>query len=234
MSEKVSIVAVSDLHGHLPELPKCDIVIIAGDMSPAIEQNKWGDEVKSWWEVDFKCWIADLKCRYVIAIAGNHDFICQAHPEIPKGLISRNEKAEYNKWHYLQDEGVELMGLYFWGTPWQPPFFDWAFNLPEPELAVIFKLIPTMTDVLITHGPPQGILDITPRMDSAGSSALRHRLDSERLQPQVHIFGHIHSSYGAVSIAGTRYFNAALTDERYRLVQGPHILEVMPRVPVHP
>ena len=87
-------------------------------------------------------------------VAGNHDQSIEAWG-IPDGL----------RCHYLQDAGLELFGLRIWGTPWQPWFYDWAFNAPrrdgEEFLASKFDAIPGDTDIVVAHGPPRGFGDRT-------------------------------------------------------------------------
>ena len=88
--------------------------------------------------------------------------------------------------HYLQDAGLELFGLQIWGTPWQPWFYDWAFNAPrhdgEAFLASKFEAaIPADTDIIVAHGPPRGFGDRT-RQTHVGSTAMTATL--ERVQPR--------------------------------------------------
>jgi hypothetical protein len=116
---------------------------------------------------------------------------------------------------YLEDSEVVIEGLRIWGSPWQPAFFDWAFNLPRgPALRAKWQKIPTGVDILLTHGPPQGILDVVPRGDAVGCEELRAELS--RIRPRLHVFGHIHHAYGQLEADGTRYVNAAICDEAYQ------------------
>jgi Icc-related predicted phosphoesterase len=103
-----------------------------------------------------------LPARHIIGVAGNHDFEFQRHPEAYRGL----------PWHYLENSGIELDGLTFWGSPWTPPFFNWAFMAEEDKLRSMFAKIPKHVDVLITHGPPAGILDRNYHGHGCGSTAL--------------------------------------------------------------
>jgi len=98
---------------------------------------------------------------------------------------------------YLENSGVEIDGVKFWGSPWQPEFFNWAFNLPRGRrLAEIWALIPDDTEVLITHTPPYGILDRVDSGEHVGCEDLRRAL--QRVKPKVHVFGHIHEDRGVV------------------------------------
>jgi hypothetical protein len=107
---------------------------------------------------------------------------------------------------YLEDEGATLDGVRFWGSPWQPAFHDWAFNLPRGEpLAAIWRAIPPPVDVLITHGPPAGIGDRSPIGGRAGCADLRARV--AELAPRVHLFGHIHQDGGVWRQGPTLFAN---------------------------
>jgi Icc-related predicted phosphoesterase len=111
------------------------------------------------------------------------------------------------------------------GSPWQPWFLDWAFNLPRgPELAAIWKKIPDDTDVLITHTPPYGILDRLISGKHAECADLVHAL--ARVKPKVHVFGHIHEAYGRVEQDGTIYVNASVRNFRYQLVNPPIVVDL--------
>ncbi|MCY7348663.1 MAG: hypothetical protein LH614_20935, partial [Pyrinomonadaceae bacterium] len=130
--------------------------------------------------------------------------------------------------HYLQDSFVEIENLKIYGSPWQPRFFDWAFNLMRgAELARKWKLIPDKVDILITHGPPFGILDEVPRqyfIENTGCEELRKRV--EEVRPKLHIFGHIHCGYGETEKFGVKFINAANCDESYAPVNAPITFEM--------
>lgn len=126
---------------------------------------------------------------------------------------------------YLQDEAVEIEGVKFYGSPWQLPFMNWAFNLPESELRKKFEHIPDDVDVLITHSPPHGILDSTPTKKDLGSRSLLEKVC--KIKPRYHIFGHIHHGYGK-HIDKTRnitFINASLLDESYNFVNEPAVID---------
>src|SRR6185369_13852794 len=100
----------------------------------------------------FDAWLGTLPHREKVVIAGNHDFLFEQRPAEARALITNAV--------YLEDEAYEAGGLKIWGSPWQPWFFDWAFNLRRGEaLARKWALIPPGTDLLVTHGPPMGIGD---------------------------------------------------------------------------
>ena len=116
---------------------------------------------------------------------------------------------------YLEDQSVMVEGYKIYGTPWQPLFFgnveDWAFVIPHLNVKAweeVSSKIPADTDILVSHSPPLGILDINGEGHMCGSEVLlRHVV--ERVKPKYHIFGHIHKSYGLVTNGLTTFANAA-------------------------
>jgi Icc-related predicted phosphoesterase len=152
-------------------------------------------------------------------IAGNHDF----YPE--KNLRVFEDECETRGITYLQDSSITLDGIKFYGTPWVPKFFDWAFMDYDHNLEHTFSKIPTDTDVLITHGPPFGILDKVREGFSVGSKSLRNKIETLK-NLKVHAFGHIHEASGAYQEAGVAYINAAILDRNYKLTALPIELEV--------
>jgi Icc-related predicted phosphoesterase len=215
------LVATSDCHGKLGDarLPHGDVLILAGD----IFANRSGDpdtdaafQLNAMRELDHFCGTLDFK--HVLLIAGNHDWVFERYKDahsVLKNIV------------YLEDSGIEIEGVKFWGSPHQPWFFDWAFNLPRDgrELAHYWSLIPDDTDVLITHGPPYGILDLPfGKRDSAGCKLLLKRV--QEVNPRVHVFGHIHGSYGKEQVGRTLFVNACLCNEVYNPVNPAHVIDI--------
>ena len=158
--------------------------------------------------------------KHKIVIAGNHDFSFED---------KRRQKAEEclsdRGIIYLNDSGVEIDGLKFWGSPVQPEFFDWAFNRQRgEELRDHWELIPKNTDILITHGPAYGILDLCADGRRVGCQDLLETV--EKIKPKIHAFGHIHEDYGVVKKQGTVFVNACNVDDSYRMKNVPISLEV--------
>jgi predicted phosphohydrolase len=204
------IVCLSDTHGlheHL-RVPEGDLLLHAGDFSKAGR----ADEIER-----FDRWLGTLPHEHKVVVAGNHDFLFERDPARARALLRSAS--------YLEDGLLEIGGLRIWGSPWQPWFFDWAFNLPRgPELAAKWALVPDRVQVLVTHGPPAGILDRTASEESVGCHDLAHAL--ERIAPRLHVFGHIHESYGRLERDGTTFVNASNCDVRYRPVQPPIVVEL--------
>lgn len=125
-------------------------------------------------------------------------------------------KAALKNCIYLEDSACEVEGFKIWGSPWQPEFYDWAFNLPIGDrLAAKWDLIPSDTDILITHGPPKHVLDLTTTNVSTGCPDLLSTIQ-KRVKPKLHVFGHIHESYGVDTDGTTVYANASTCTFRYR------------------
>ena len=206
------LVFLSDTHALHEglEVPAGDVLVHSGDLT------KRGDleDVES-----FDAFLATLPHKHKIVSAGNHDFCFEDH---------RAEKARAALRHgtYLQDTGVEVGGLYFWGSPWQPWFFDWAFNLRRgAEIRARWDLIPKHTDILITHGPPLGHGDrVASNGDAVGCADLLDRI--REIKPRVHCFGHIHEAYGQTHEDGTTFINASTCNLGYRPVNPPVVLDL--------
>lgn len=122
---------------------------------------------------------------------------------------------------YLEDEGVTLEGVRFWGSPVTPIFEDWAFMHGSATIGTYWDAIPEGTDVLIAHGPPYGVLDqVLPHGEQVRCPRLRHALET-RLHPKLHVFGHIHKGYGQVVNDGLTSVNASFLDHRYLPINVP-------------
>lgn len=206
------IVCISDTHKvHKGlTLPEGDVLVHAGDLT----MNGRVSEIEN-----VASWLRSLPYKHKVVIAGNHDFLFQTDPSRARALM--------HGLTYLQDSSCVIEGVTFWGSPWQPWFYDWAFNLRTPaELAAKWNLIPPNTDVLITHGPPHGVLDATTDGRLVGCMELRKATIVR--QPKVHVFGHIHEAYGQKTIGATTYVNAALLDAAYKVAHAIQVVEVKP------
>lgn len=201
------------------DLPGGDILIHAGDLTSIGRP----DEVHS-----FCKWFDSIDNYTIkIFIAGNHDFLFQNHSDISAQIVNSF------KWiTYLQDDFTTLVlpdpeksdieltvdnAVKVYGSPWQPEFHNWAFNLPRmgTELELVWNDIPDDTDILVTHGPPFGILDtVERRRENLGCELLAKRIT--KIKPKIHVFGHIHSGNGHYFDGHTHYINASVLGESYR------------------
>ena len=211
----MKIVCLSDTHNRHEEIivPDGDVLIHAGDATIRGTEQ----EVE-----DFLVWYSGLPHKHKIFVAGNHDWLYENNNHRARFLT-----ANFNI-KYLQDSAVEIENFKIYGSPWQPKFFDWAFNLNRgAELAEKWKLIPDDTDILITHGPPNGILDEVPRkffVENTGCEELRKRV--EIVRPKLHVFGHIHCGYGQAENFGVKFVNASNCDEEYQPSQPPIVVDL--------
>ena len=146
-------------------------------------------------------------------------------------LINEENLSQSNV-TYLEDNFITIESPEFsrpikiYGSPWQPEFYSWAFNLPRggDEMFEKWNMIPDDTDVLITHGPAQNVRDFVPRGDGVGCGMLRHRI--ETIRPALHVCGHIHHAYGTSLINDIMYVNAAICDERYSPSNKPIVIDL--------
>ena len=200
------IVMLADTHGFHQDVkvPDGDLLIFAGDVT--MRGNR--DELR-----DFAEWANALPHEHKLIIAGNHDFCFKHYTEESIEIVSPMT--------YLEDESVEINGVSFWGTPWTPPFGNWAFMKEELELEKIFDSVPQV-DVLISHGPPKGVLDRTVREGiNVGSDAL-WRIPT----PKIHVFGHIHEARGSFMDSDCTYINASTVNFHYEAIHEPVIMRV--------
>lgn len=216
------IVAIADQHGHLPEIPACDLLLIAGDICPIADHSIPA-------QLDFldgpmRRWLEKVPARQIVATWGNHDFIGEESPEIVPKL----------RWQMLNDQAATIEGWRVYGTPWQPEYCDWAFNLSEPQLEKKWRLIDPATEILVCHCPPRGFGDNVPRRgqpdERVGSPSLLARIES--IRPRLVVFGHIHNGRGQWELPGkppTMLANVAILDEQYRLTHSPVVFDLDPR-----
>ena len=187
------IVTISDTHSRhskISTMPEGDILIHSGDAT----ERGGIDEIAA-----FNEWLGTLPYKHKIFVAGNHDWLFERSPQFAPTMMTNA--------HYLLDSFVVVEGLKIYGSPWQPRFFDWAFNrIRGAEIRKHWDLIPDKVDILITHGPAYGILDRTVSDEVVGCKDLLKRI--AEVKPAYHIFGHIHEGYGMLEKDGTVFINA--------------------------
>jgi len=214
------IICMSDSHTYENfEAPEGDILIHSGDISfrgTFAEMNKGMQ------------WLGKFPHKFKIFVCGNHDWLGEKDPSLMKAL------AEENGIIYLDDSGIEIMGLRIWGSPVQPAFCNWAFNRKRgEEIARHWTKIPDNTQILITHGPPFGILDVNTEEpyhkhlgpEHLGCEELRKRVDQLK-DLKLAVWGHIHSSHGEEFINGVKFVNASVLDESYNVVYKPIVVNL--------
>lgn len=203
---------ISDTHNFLPDLPEADMLIHAGDLTLSGTVNECRKTLG---------WLNAQPHKHIVFIAGNHDF---AFENSTKKIFALEG---FDRLTYLENSGTEIEGLKIYGSPVQPWFHDWAFNAQRgAPIRKVWDKVPNGLDILVTHGPPHGCLDqaITDKTDHLGCEELAIRIDCAA--PKIHVFGHIHGSYGDEEKDGTRYYNASLVNEAYKLVNVPIVTEI--------
>ncbi len=206
------IVCISDTHNRQEsfDVPEGDLLIHAGDLTGR------GTEAEVEAAVE---WLESLPHRDKILIAGNHDFYFERENARARALVREAV--------YLQDSEITVQGLRIWGSPWQPWFGDWAFNLPRGQkLHEKWERIPEGIDILVTHGPPMGTLDRTVTGETVGCEELRDRLAAMAKPPRLHVFGHIHEGRGILKTERTTFVNASACDVGYRPVNRAVVIEL--------
>jgi Icc-related predicted phosphoesterase len=212
----VKITITSDTHGlhpHLGLIKKTDVLIHCGDCT-----NNAGRSALR----DVALWLESQPHDHKILIAGNHDWAFEKWPELAVALLKEVAPSVT----YLQDSGCEIDGIKFWGSPITPTFFDWAFNRARGEaIRKHWDKIPRDTQVLITHGPPKGVLDYNPYDKfHCGCEDLMDAV--VEIAPRLHCFGHIHCAAGKTQMDSTTFVNASFVNEQYKPAFHPTVIEL--------
>lgn len=208
----MQIMCIGDTHGFHEQLKipsGIDMLIHCGDIgnvkSPEINANECTLAL---------IWLDSLDIKYKILIAGNHDTAIEARMVDPKAFKSII---------YLEHDVAEVAGQVIFGSPYVPEYYHWAFNVRRDRLSKYWEAIPKETNILVTHGPPKGILDLAldkdKQLEFCGDKALATR--SFEVCPELHVFGHIHNNnhimnQGTRKIGDITFVNAsAVTDQRF-------------------
>lgn len=205
----MKLVLISDTHDlqHKVSIPDGDVFVHAGDLTMI------GDVESTQKAID---WLDGQPHEHVVFIAGNHDY-----------AFERGSRLDLKRLAYLENSSVTIHGVKFYGSPVQPWFMSWAFNVHRGKpIKQFWDKIPEDTDVLITHGPPWGVLDqsIPGKTDHLGCEELAKRMDA--IKPKVHVWGHIHGSHGKVSLGDCSSYNASVVNEAYKVVNEPFVVEI--------
>jgi len=207
----VKVICISDTHGEheaMPALPMGDVLVHAGDITAHGSREDFHAFVE---------WFSLQPHEHKVFIGGNHDTYLESHPEQVL-TVSREHQL-----HYLNDSGIIINNIRFWGSPITPRFHDWSFMRDEDEIRAHWSLIPKETNILITHGPVWGVLDQVERsttfIENTGCPALAKKV--AQINPDYHIFGHIHEGYGSLEKEGTRFLNVSTMNKNYKIQNAP-------------
>lgn len=209
------IVCISDTHGLHDQLtlPPGDVVVHSGDFTERGEDYEIAAFLK---------WFAAQPHQNKILVAGNHDRYAEDCVE--------NFKLELKGTGitYLDDSGAKIMGKRFWGSPVTPLFHHMAFNRYRgADIRWHWEKIPKVTEVLITHGPPAGVLDFNGIGRREGCEDLLEVVEKKLTRLKLHVFGHIHPPGGQIlERNGVRFVNAAICDGRNYLQQRPVVIDL--------
>ncbi len=228
--KKKRIWHISDTHSYhdLLEIPKdIDIVIHSGDCSNVRDPYNNEPEVRK-----FIDWYSELPIKHKIYVAGNHD------SSIEKKLVTKDD-FEGNGIFYLEDSWISMCGFKIHGSPISPNFGNWSFMKSRDKLDRHWeRSVDDDVDILITHTPPKGILDISEdrdgKLEFCGCKALKRHVIT-RIKPKLMLFGHIHNSDDIInagtmklSICDTIFSNGSVvTDRRFgKLSSNGNIFEL--------
>ena len=228
---EIKIVIISDTHNSIKKItiPKGDILIHCGDFTTTSHPDEYNEFI-SFLQ-------SDKEFKHKIVIAGNHDLFFDPpfYESSLKNLYhngfdyDRKLAEEYKEklkqyCIYLENSGCEIFGIKFFGAPAMPQDYLCPFSRDRgSKILMEWKKIPDDIDVLITHTPPKGILDLTLREKHAGCLDLREEVEN-RIKPKIHAFGHIHESYGIYFQKDIIYVNAAICNRNYKPTNMPVVL----------
>ena len=229
----IRIVALSDQHGYMPEVPPCDLLLIAGDICPDRIRDAMAvhhpDVQAAWFDRMIRPWVAMAPATHRVATWGNHDWCgqaCDFTRDAPGHAPSTTLQIVVDRQTDITLDAGRRVSI--WATPWSVAFMDWAFMKTAPELAETYARIPDGIDILMSHQPPFGYGD-----QVTEPSGETHRIGSrellaaiERVRPRLVICGHVHGGHGRYEHQGIPIYNVSVVDERYRHVHAPTVIEL--------
>lgn len=203
----MKIVAISDVHGKWNKItiPECNLLISCGDYSFRGETHM----VK-----DFHKWLNKQPATHIISVQGNHELQVQHNFNLSKQIA----QEQCPRVHFMEEGLVEIEDKKIWCSAWTPWFYDWAYNARRgEEIQRHWDLIPQDIDILVTHGPPAGVLDtvIGREQDHLGCLDLMDKIN-QLPKLKYHFFGHIHSGHGTMNFNDKTFFNVSICDEQYK------------------
>lgn len=230
------IVALSDQHGHLPEIPACDLLIVAGDVCPDLIGSSFAQHhpagQKAWFDQHVRPWLEKAPAAHKILTWGNHDWCgqaCSFEHDAPAAASTTALQIVVDEATRVPADGTAGRSIGIWGSPWSNLFMDWAFMKPADDLAELYGAIPRGIDILVSHQPPYGYGD----RQAAAESGQREHLGSrellaaiERVRPRFVICGHIHGGHGCFRHDGSAIYNVSIVDDEYRLARTPTVIDV--------
>lgn len=228
----MKICVTSDLHGYLPEIEPCELLLICGDIV-SLKHQRYSKSCKKWYTKVFQPWINNLPCDKILFIPGNHEVGVEGHEDEYRKLFSHTNKATillHDYYEYLSNDGIIYK---IFGTPYCKIFGNWAYMKSNSDLRQSFKDIPNDLDILISHDAPYGISDIVLQSNCSwydgkthlGNIPLREVILEKK--PKIVVHGHIHSSSREFeSLGSSKVINCSIVNEDYSPIYAPIIFEL--------
>ncbi len=209
------LVCLSDSHGlhRQVQVPDGDVLIHCGDFTGFGTLKE---------VILFNAWLGTLPHKHKIVIAGNHDSVMEVNRDVAKSALTNCQ--------YLENGMTTIKGIKFWGSPYTPLFMNWSFMRERGKgMNAIWNKMPEEVDVIITHGPPMGILDETLLGKNVGCEDLLYHVGIRK--PKIHCFGHIHGGYGGYEsedkrLVGIKFINCSVANESYNIVNEPIVVDI--------
>ena len=226
----MKVCVTSDLHGYLPEIEPCELLLICGDIV-SLKHQRYSKSCKQWYTKVFQPWIDSLPCDKVLFIPGNHEVGVEGHEDEYRKLFSPTNKATillHDYYEYLSNDGIVYK---IFGTPYCKIFGNWAFMRTNSDLKEKFSEIPEGLDILLTHDvaygyADQSLQDIGYGTDTHfGTVELRDAILEKK--PKFHLSGHIHTAnHNLIMIGDTKHYNVSYVDETYIPTFKPLYIEI--------
>ncbi len=230
------IAALSDQHGYLPEIPACDLLIVAGDVCPD-RIGSWVAEddparQRDWFDEHARPWLAASPAAHRILTWGNHDWCgqaCSFAGDSPEAACSTGLQIVVDRGTSVPWSTAPRKAISVWATPWSRQYMHWAFMKSSDELAQVYAAIPEGIDILVSHQPPYGygdrvVDDRSGQVEHLGSRELLMAI--ERVKPRLVVCGHIHGGYGYFEHGRTPIYNVSVVNEQYRLVRPATVIDI--------
>ena len=226
----MKVCVTSDLHGYLPEIEPCELLLICGDIV-SLKHQRYSKSCKQWYTKVFQPWIDSLPCDKVLFIPGNHEVGVEGHEDEYRKLFSPTNKATillHNYYEYLSNDGIVYK---IFGTPYCKIFGNWAYMKSNSDLKKKFSEIPEGLDILITHDVAYGYADQSLQdigygtEEHFGTVELRDAILEKK--PKFHLSGHIHTAnHNLIMIGDTKHYNVSYVDETYIPTFKPLYIEI--------
>jgi len=223
---KMNIWHISDTHtSHRLLAPAnwADVVIHSGDASNSRDSIQSNKEL-----LDFFDWFKNLPVKHKIFVAGNHDVAIERFRHWPKDIEEMGIT-------YLENSSTTINGIKIWGSPYTPTYgTNWSFQMNRNKTSRVWDTIPYDVDIVVTHGPPKGILDVTlnrkNELESVGDNSLAKKI--EDIMPFAHLFGHIHNTKWVRNsgkfLNGIHYSNGSVVEDGKfgKLISNGNVLQI--------